>query len=228
MRATAALACAGLVVLTCTAPVYAAPPRYAPAAADAAVAQPLDTYALDGVSRTTCSNSWTRATSSRCSRTDLCSLIVVPLYETSSADGQANLPVAGMVRDVAIAVYGRAPIKLTHMGGYVCRRMKTYPELLSEHALGNAIDIGAFTFARATAAEKAAAPAGLAKKFTLTVDKHWDATRGVGAVHAAFLRALADALIARADIFRVMLGPSYPGHGDHFHLDASNFRMIEF
>ncbi len=228
MRANAALACAGLVVLACTAPVEAAPPRYAPAAADAAVAQPLDAYALDGVARTI------PATGAfACPTADLVSYkgTTIKLHKAVRLHRELVARVQlfeQVVRDVAIAVYGRAPIKLTHMGGYVCRRMKTYPELLSEHALGNAIDIGAFTFGRATAAEKAAAPAGLAKKFTLTVDKHWDASRGVGAVHARFLRALADALIARADIFRVMLGPSYPGHGDHFHLDASNFRMIEF
>lgn len=226
MRVSAAL-CASLVLASAT-PAVAAPPRYAPAAADAAVAQPLDSYALDGVSRTIpATGKFT------CPSADLVSYKgttiklhkAVRLHRALVARVQLFEQV---VRDVAIAVYGRAPIKLTHMGGYVCRRMKTYPELLSEHALGNAIDIGAFTFARARGAEKAAAPKGLAKGFTVTVDKHWDATRGVGAVHAQFLRALADALIARADIFRVMLGPSYPGHGDHFHLDASNFRMIEF
>lgn len=231
MRAHVALSCALATLLTCAVPPGAAlagTARYAPTASDAAAAEPLDTYALDATSRTIPAKG-----AFTCPQADLVDYAgtSLKLHKQVRLHRSFVPRIAELERviiDVATAVYGRAPTKVVHMGGYVCRRMKTYPQLLSEHALGNALDIGSFEFARATAATKAAAPAGLAGAFTVSVDKHWSATRGTSAVHARFLRALADALIARADLFRVMLGPSWPGHGDHFHVDNSTYRLISF
>ena len=201
--------------------------RHAPEASDAAVALPLDDFELDAVSRAIPARG--RFT---CPDVDRVS------YRGTSVRFQKRLPLARafvprvaafeqVVVEVATRVYGRAPARIRHLGGTVCRRMKTFPELLSEHALGDAIDIEGFDFGPATRAQRAAAPRGLRGSFQVRIERHWTATRGAGAVHARFLRELADALIARPDIFRVMLGPSYPGHGNHLHLDTSTYRMIE-
>jgi hypothetical protein len=231
MRAYVALSCAVATWLTCAArpgAVLAGTSRYAPTASDTAAAAPLDTYALDATSRAIPAKG-----AFTCPQADLVDYAgtSIKLHKKVRLH-RAFVPRVALLErviiDVATAVYGRAPSKLVHMGGYVCRRMKTYPQLLSEHALGNALDISSFEFSKATTATKGAAPKGLAGAFTVSVDKHWSATRGTGAVHARFLRALADALIARADLFRVMLGPSWPGHGDHFHVDNSTYRLISF
>jgi hypothetical protein len=134
-----------------------------------------------------------------------------------------------VVVDTAVAHYGRAPQKVLHLGTLNCRRIRLYPDWLSEHALGNAIDVAGFSFAPLS--RKAELPAGLPRAlrgcFEVTVEKHWSATRGAGAVHSAFLRDLAQRLIDRTDIFRAVLGPAWPGHKNHLHLDCAPFRMIE-
>lgn len=134
-----------------------------------------------------------------------------------------------VVRDVAVEVYGRAPSHIVHLGGYGCRRMREHAGWLSEHALGNAIDIEGFDFGHI--AKGATLPAGLDKAFVngfeVRVLKHWAKKTGHAAVHARFLRTLATRLIARADVFRVLLGPGFPGHNNHFHFDMSPARMVQ-
>ena len=132
-----------------------------------------------------------------------------------------------VVEQVAIEVYGRKPRRIRHLGTYNCRRIRRYPTFLSEHALGNAIDIEAFVFGRASRAGRAKAPRRLRRGFTVSVAKHWGATRGTAAIHARFLRLLAERLVEREDVFRVLLGPGYPGHDDHFHVDFSPWRIVE-
>jgi len=34
-------------------------------------------------------------------------------------------------------------------------------------------------------------------------------------------------LIGRQDLFRVVLGPAWPGHHNHFHLDFAPYRVVE-
>jgi hypothetical protein len=134
-----------------------------------------------------------------------------------------------LVAETAVAHYGRAPAKLLHLGALNCRRIRLYPDWVSEHALGNALDVAGFVFAPLPRA--AALPEGLPRalrgRFEVKLDPHWDATRGAGAVHSAFLRDLARRLIARTDIFRAVLGPAWPGHKNHFHLDCAPYRMVE-
>jgi hypothetical protein len=134
-----------------------------------------------------------------------------------------------LVAETAVAHYGRAPAKLLHLGALNCRRIRLYPDWISEHALGNALDVAGFVFAPLPRA--AALPEGLPRalrgRFEVKLDPHWDATRGAGAVHSAFLRDLARRLIARTDIFRAVLGPAWPGHKNHFHLDCAPYRMVE-
>jgi hypothetical protein len=132
-----------------------------------------------------------------------------------------------IVAAVAREHYGRVPKQIVHLGGYSCRRMRRYPTWVSEHALGNAIDVAGFDFAPARKQERQPGlPPALRRAFTVRLDKHWNA-RGAGVAHNRFLRALAQALIDRPDVFRVVLGPAWPGHHNHFHLDHAPYRVIE-
>jgi hypothetical protein len=129
-----------------------------------------------------------------------------------------------VVRATALEVYGRAPSRIVHAGTYNCRRISAYPTLLSEHGLGNGIDVVGFDFGPAQRRDPVAR--ALRGSMQVRLGRHWQATQGAGAVHATFLRALAARLEARPDIFRVLLGPAYPGHKGHFHLDCAPYRMV--
>jgi hypothetical protein len=133
-----------------------------------------------------------------------------------------------LVAEVAIEVYGRAPKRIKHMGTFNCRRIKRFPDLLSEHALGNAIDVEGFDFGPAKgSAQKAESPhRRLRRGFKVRVGKHWDRDRGVAAVHSNFLHKLTERLIEE-DTFRVLLGPAWPGHKNHFHFDLAPYRLVE-
>jgi hypothetical protein len=132
-----------------------------------------------------------------------------------------------VANDVATEIYGRAPHRLLHAGAYNCRPVRGRRDRLSEHALGNALDVRGFTF-RALP-RRAGAPEGLPRPlrrgFTVTLGQHWEATGTTGEVHQRFLRELVRRL-AREDVFRVIYGPAHPGHRNHFHFDMSPFRWI--
>jgi hypothetical protein len=134
-----------------------------------------------------------------------------------------------VVRDTGVEVYGRAPERIVQLGGYGCRRMREHAGWLSEHALGNAIDVAGFDFGHAP--KDAKLPPGLdpvfANGFEVRVLGHWGKRAGHAAVHARFLRTLVQRLIARDDVFRVLLGPGYPGHTNHFHFDVTTFRLVQ-
>jgi hypothetical protein len=127
--------------------------------------------------------------------------------------------------EVATLHYGRAPAVLVHIGAYNCRRTRGYPDLLSEHALGNALDVEALRFPAAPRQRRAALPGRLRRAFSVSVERHWSADPEATAPHAAFLRALTERLL-EDDTFRVMLGPAFPGHRDHFHFDMAPYRLI--
>jgi hypothetical protein len=138
----------------------------------------------------------------------------------------------GLVVEVAEEIYGRAPARLRHVGAYSCRPTRQRSQRLSEHALGNAIDVIGFDFARAPRARALAAglPSKLSQPFRVRVAEHW-APRDAGAVaaaHARFLHTLAARLGDRSDVFRGMIGPSRRDHADHFHLDMSPWRYVWF
>ena len=132
-----------------------------------------------------------------------------------------------VVHDVAIEVYGRAPRRIVTLGTYNCRRIRRYRHLISEHGLGNAIDVAGFDFGPLGRDEPA--PEGLSKRhrraFKVRMEKHWDA-KDRDARHASFLKLLARRVVA-ADIFRVLLGPAWPGHHNHFHFDMAPYAMVE-
>ncbi len=134
-----------------------------------------------------------------------------------------------LLSEQAIAHYGRVPRVLVHLGTQSCRRMRRYPDWVSEHALGNAIDVAGFDFGPLPA--HAVAPEGLPRalrgSFSVRIAQHWHARGVVGSWQATFLHDLARALIARPDIFRVLLGPAFPGHQNHLHLDFAPYRVVE-
>jgi hypothetical protein len=136
---------------------------------------------------------------------------------------------SAVVAAVATEVYGRPPLALVDLGTFACRRMEGHPRWLSEHGLGNAIDVAGFDFGPLP--KGATLPAGLDRAFKngfeVRVQTHWRSKTGHAAVHARFLKTLARRLIARSDIFRVLLGPGYPAHGNHFHFDMAPFRLVQ-
>lgn len=137
-----------------------------------------------------------------------------------------------LVLDVAEEVYGRAPTRLRHFGAYVCRSTRNRSYRMSEHALGNAIDIVGFDFARAKkqALLPDGVPPALRGPFEVRVARHWnaDAKSPAASLHARFLRELAARLSDRPDVFRGMIGPSRSDHSDHFHFDMSPWRYVYF
>lgn len=129
--------------------------------------------------------------------------------------------------EVAARVYGRHPSAILVAASYDCRPVTGNRRRLSEHALGNAIDVRGFRFAPGRAATPGAAlPIPLDVGFEVSVAKHWKA-RGdaVARRHARFLAELTGALLAE-DLFRTLLGPAHPEHHDHFHFDMAPSRFV--
>ncbi len=132
-----------------------------------------------------------------------------------------------IVAKVAIAHFGRAPKLIRHIGTYNCRRIAAYPTWMSEHGLANGIDIAAFEFGPATRAERAARPKAPAGAFRVRVLGDWRSERKADAAKRAFLHDLTRQLIAARGVFRVVLGPGYPGHENHLHLDCAPYRLVQ-
>jgi hypothetical protein len=134
-----------------------------------------------------------------------------------------------VVAEVATEIYGRAPHRIRHLGAYSCRRSRTRTYRLSEHALGNAIDVLGFDFAGTVKNQTFPPdlPRQLRGPFQVRVARHWNAdTPPIASLHAQFLRRLTERLLDRSDIFRIALGPSHRGHQDHFHFDMSPWRYV--
>ena len=186
---------------------------------------PNDTYALDTVSREVAARGQLR-----------CPKVPMSRYAGDLVPYHSELYVAAafverlrrfeaIVRDVAVEVYGRAPRRIRHLGTFNCRRIGGYPTMMSEHGIGNGIDVAGFDFGRGRVG--AEVPASLKRPFKITLLKHWDAKGPKGGLHRRFLHTLARRVVARQDVFRVLLGPGYPGHKNHFHFDMAPFRMVE-
>jgi hypothetical protein len=138
-----------------------------------------------------------------------------------------------VVVEVAEEMYGRAPTRVLHFGAFSCRSSRNRSHRLSEHALGNAIDVSGFEFGRASAKQPLPvdAPSQLRRPFEVRVARHWKAGANenpVSAAHARFLHELATRLSERSDVFRGMIGPSRRDHADHFHFDMSPWRYVYF
>lgn len=131
-----------------------------------------------------------------------------------------------IVRDTAVEFYGRAPRRIRHLGSYYCRRIRSWPTYISEHGLGNAIDVEGFDFGWVSKKKAPDTPPRLRQSLRVRVLDHWTSTRGVAAVHARFLHTLAERLVEERPLFRVMLGPAEPGHQNHFHFDVAPWRIV--
>lgn len=135
-----------------------------------------------------------------------------------------------LVAEVAREHYGRAPRTLSHLGGFNCRTIRRNRDVLSEHAFGNAIDVRGFGFyaAREGEALPDGMPTHLRRSFVVRVEDHWQTDRLVDSAHQEFFRKLRARLEASTDLFQVMLGPSFPGHERHLHLDRAPTRFVQF
>lgn len=134
-----------------------------------------------------------------------------------------------VVAEVSTEIYGRAPRAIRHVGTYNCRRIAAWPTFLSEHGLANGIDVTGFDFGPAPRALRKRLPRALRGRFRVRVRRHWTAKRASEQLHQRFLRLLIQRLVDRGDhVFRVLLGPGYPGHDDHFHFDMAPWRLIDF
>lgn len=131
-----------------------------------------------------------------------------------------------IVSELAHEIYGRAPVRIRHLGAYVCRTSRFRSRRISEHALGNAIDISGFDFASVPKGQLVDLAEALRRPLRVRVQKHWNASDdGPNAVHRRFLRELTQRLVD-AGVFRVALGPSHRGHSNHFHFDMSPWRYV--
>ncbi len=103
------------------------------------------------------------------------------------------------VQPLASEILGSRVARIQQLGTYSCRRMYSDEGApWSEHATGNAIDIGGFV---------------LDDGRTINVLRDWDGDDD----EARFLRAARD---AACDSFGTVLSPEYnAAHADHFHLD---------
>lgn len=129
-------------------------------------------------------------------------------------------------------VYGREPRLIRHYGAFSCRSTRNRKHVVSEHALGNALDLVGFDFGSATKTQPLPAelPKQLRFSFQISVARHWspkDPKNAAAAVHARFLALLTERLQQRGDIFRSMFGPGHGGHDDHLHLDAAPWRYVD-
>jgi hypothetical protein len=135
-----------------------------------------------------------------------------------------------VVADVGQEIYGRPPRRIRHFGAFSCRSSRNRSYRVSEHALGNAIDVVGFDFGAATKLQplNPDLPRQLRGPFQVLVARHWQPAESPTArTHARFLRVLTDRLLERGDVFRSMIGPSHRDHSDHFHFDVSPWRYVD-
>lgn len=110
---------------------------------------------------------------------------------------------ADVVTPAARRILGSAPTGVTQVSAFVCRTRYDDPHAkLSEHALANAIDIGAFTF-------KDRAPVAIGANDRGSKEARFETEVRAGA----------------CDYFTTVLGPgSNAAHATHFHLDLAQRR----
>ncbi|HKO49395.1 MAG TPA: extensin family protein [Polyangiaceae bacterium] len=130
-----------------------------------------------------------------------------------------------LLAQVGQQVYGRAPSKILHVGTYVCREVVDRTARLSEHALGNAIDVTGFYFPALppASAKTSQLPPRLKAAFTLTVLRDYlppQQATPVSDRHQLFFTRLSQSL-SGGDLFRGVIGPPDPAHRTHFHLDMA-------
>jgi len=184
-----------------------------------------DPYALDSVARTP------PASGPRCQPESLVRyrgmwLTLEPPSNVAPAFAPRLERFEELLVQIGQQVYGRAPKRLLHAGTYACREVADRSARLSEHALGNAIDVTGFYFPALASDRKgtnAELPARLRAAFTVTVFRDYAApvrSTPVSQYHQRFFALLRQALSDR-DLFRGVIGPPDPAHLSHFHLDMA-------
>ncbi len=110
--------------------------------------------------------------------------------------------IAEVVIPTAQTRFGQPVVALTSTGGYSCRGMNNQAGArLSEHAFGNAVDVGGFR---------------LADGRVVTVAKGW---KSADPQEQAFLR---EVMAGACQIFTTVLGPGADAfHYDHLHMDLA-------
>jgi hypothetical protein len=107
-----------------------------------------------------------------------------------------------VLQPAAQATFNQHIRRVHHMGGYTCRTIAG-SRRISQHALGNAIDIAAFE---------------LADGSMISVQHDWSGARE----RSAFLREVAR---GACETFNVVLSPATDAaHHDHFHFDLGPWR----
>lgn len=205
-----------LVVHVAEPPGELHPPGEPSEARQALAPRPTAAYALDGLPREldgepTCPETGLIEYAGTSVRLKPSARVAAPFRERLVALEQ-------VVRETALRFYGRAPGELLIAASYDCRPVTGNSDRLSEHALGNAIDITAIRFA----------PDGTQGKpgFDVRVDRHWQASGdALTEQHARFLQALTEELLRR-NVFRTLLGPAHPNHQDHFHFDMAPHHYV--
>lgn len=115
-----------------------------------------------------------------------------------------------IIVETSSRMYGQVPESVLVSASYHCRPVTGNKARISEHALGNAIDIAGFRF----------------DTFEVRVDRHWNARGAVPELrHEQFLRELTRAIVDH-DLFRTLLGPAHPDHTDHFHFDMAPWNYV--
>lgn len=198
-----------------------------------------DAYPLDGIDRTIDADAGDTDAGVECPELELVTfagerLRFSPPVRVVAPFAERLRRFETIVIDVADRHYGRSPRSVVNAGAYLCRPVRHRSYRLSEHALGNAIDVVGFDFDPAPKPADAGSPdagspdAGapelpnsLLGSFRVRIERHFGAESGDAAVrHARFLHELAREL-AENDVFRSILGPSHPTHRTHFHFDMA-------
>jgi hypothetical protein len=115
------------------------------------------------------------------------------------------------IRETAREVYDRDVAVMLSASSYRCTTVRRRPERISEHALGNAIDLRGIELEDGT---------------ETTVGAHWHALSQPDEIHARFWRTLVERVRDR-EIFRGLIGPPAQDHTDHLHFDRGPSRFFE-
>jgi hypothetical protein len=128
-----------------------------------------------------------------------------PAFRVNPVFAPSVRALEALIVETSREVYGHAPTTLLSASGYRCTTVSGRPERISEHALGNAIDVRGIELDAET---------------TTTVRDHWYPHAGDDPRHARFWRLL----VVRArdrGLFRGIIGPPRADHLDHLHFDQS-------
>jgi hypothetical protein len=137
-----------------------------------------------------------------------------------------------IAKEVGIEVFGRAPKTLHSGGAFACRTTKS-GRYLSEHALGNALDVEGFSFEPIAkndlgvfTAKGGTLDARARGAVRVRVGSAW--RDGGSPLEKQFFARLLERLRAEDDVFRAMIGPPDPSHVGHLHFDVGQWAYARY